>query len=447
MAGDPDARVRFQCALSLGEFHNAKIIPALVKVASTDLDDKWSRAAVLSSIKGLESRFFHEFVPAAAQSHRESLSPMMTELGQMVAASTPLDGLGSVLRGILPSKGSSDLAWQMAAINGFANGLRTRGMGSKERSPLNSLIDEDSGDLRQRVDAVFHRAAELAADAGQPLSSRVTAIALLGQADYGLAGKTLEALVEPQQAAEIQTAAIRALGQLSSAEAGAVLVTRSRWSAYTPAVRDAVLSALMVNNNFLASLLSAIEAGDVPAWTVNADRRNQLMKHKEEAIRNRATALFKDLVPGDRMKVYEESKSALALHGDSKNGHAVFQKNCIPCHVFAGEGKTVGPDLTGIRNQPAEVLLLHIIVPEYEIMPTYTCYNVETREGDGFTGLLAAETPTTITLRLAQGIEQQIPRSTISSITTSRLSLMPQELEKTMTRQELADLIAFLKGE
>src|SRR5207245_10824 len=177
------------------------------------------------------------------------------------------------------------------------------------------------------------------------------------------------------------------------------------------------------------------------------DRRNRLMKHKDDAIRTRANALFKDLQSGDRMKAYEASKSVLALKPDPKNGHAVFQRNCLSCHVVAGEGKTVGPDLTGIRNQPAEVLLLHIVVPEYEIMPIYTCYNVETRAGQALTGLLAAETPASITLRMAQGIEEKIPRSEIASMTTSRLSLMPQELEKAMSKQDLADLIAFLKGE
>jgi putative heme-binding domain-containing protein len=213
-------------------------------------------------------------------------------------------------------------------------------------------------------------------------------------------------------------------------------------------VRDVGLSVLTGNTNLLGPLLTAIEAGDVPAWTVNADRRNQLMKHKDETIKSRAEKLFKDLKPGDRMKVYDECKPAvLALKGDSKNGHALFQKTCITCHTFAGEGKQVGPDLTGIRNQPAEVLLLHIIVPEYEITPIYTCYNVETKGGDAYVGLLAAETPSTVTIRMAQGIEQQIPRADIATMTTSRFSLMPQELEKTMTKQELADLLAFLKGE
>ncbi len=106
----------------------------------------------------------------------------------------------------------------------------------------------------------------------------------------------------------------------------------------------------------------------------------------------------------------------------------------------------MGPDLTGIRNQPGEVILLHIVVPEYEINPIYTCYNVELKDGESFTGLLAGETSTAITLRLPQGLEQKIPRPAIAAMTTSRLSLMPQEFEKAMSKQDLADLIGFLKG-
>ena len=48
---------------------------------------------------------------------------------------------------------------------------------------------------------------------------------------------------------------------------------------------------------------------------------------------------------------------------------------------------------------------------------------------------------------MAQGVEQKIPRADIASMLTSRLSLMPQELEKSMTQQEMADLLAYLKGE
>jgi putative heme-binding domain-containing protein len=245
----------------------------------------------------------------------------------------------------------------------------------------------------------------------------------------------------------MQTASVNALGQLSDPSIGPALVTRERWNGYTPAVRDAVLTVIMGNTNFIRALFAAVEKGDVAPLTVNGDRRTQLMRHKDEGIKEKATALFKDIKPKDRMNVYEETKTVLSLNGDSKNGHAVFQKNCTACHVFSGEGHTVGPDLTGIRNQPKDILLLHIVIPEYEISPIYTCYNIETKDGQTYTGLLAAESTSSITLRMSQGLEQQIPRSNIASMLTSRLSLMPQDLEKAITKQEMADLLAFLKGE
>ena len=86
-----------------------------------------------------------------------------------------------------------------------------------------------------------------------------------------------------------------------------------RANGYTPAVREAVLAAMTAQTNLLQALLAGVERGDVPPWTINPERRNNLMKHKDDSIRERSTALFKDLQSGDRMKVYEEYKSVLAL--------------------------------------------------------------------------------------------------------------------------------------
>ena len=448
LANDPDARVRFQCALSLGELKEDRTVPALTKIVMAGLDDKWTRAAALTAITHRERQFLKDVLTTvnSMPTAPPGLPPLMAELGHILAAAEPKEELATALREIVASKRATDLPWQMAAVAGFGDGLHARGVATKEQSALLTLCEGNSSGLRLALDGLFQRSTQIAMDASQPLPSRLAAISLLGQSDFALAGQPLETLLGPQQPAEVQTASIRALSQLSDANVGSALVTRERWNGYTPAVRDAALSVLMANTNSLQSLFAAIEKGDVAAYTVNADRRNQLMKHKDDGLRERATALFKDLTPGDRMKVYEDCKSVLSLTPNSQNGHAVFQKNCTPCHTFSGEGHLVGPDLTGIRNQPSDVLLLHIVVPEYEIMPIYTCYNVETKDGQSFTGLLVAETPSAITLRMAQGVEQQIPRSNIASMTTSRLSLMPQELEKAMTRQELADVIAFLKG-
>jgi len=90
---------------------------------------------------------------------------------------------------------------------------------------------------------------------------------------------------------------------------------------------------------------------------------------------------------------------------------------------------------------------LHIIVPEYEIMPGFAAYEVEMKDGRVLSGLIAAETPSSITLRMAQGEEENLPREKIVSISATGLSLMPQEIEKNLSRQDLADLLAYLKGE
>jgi putative heme-binding domain-containing protein len=444
---DPNPRVRFQAALSLNSATGNDALSALVAIAFKDLDSPWTRAAVLSSIVGREDAFLQRMLLEGARKPAAAFPSLMGELSRIVAASASEERLLLLLREFLAWKRAMDLPWQIAAFSGFADGLRLRGRAVTQSSPLMSLAGEDSGNLREQVNDLLRRAGEYAGDTKQPVSTRLAAIKLLTQAEDHAATNLFESLIEPQQPAEIQIMAIRALAQTGGAQSLSSLLQPDRWNNCTPTVRDVVLSLLMANPNSLAMLLTAIESGEAPAWTIPAERRVQLLNHRDERIRNRASVLFKDLIPGDRMKAYEEAKFVLALKGDGRNGHAVFQKNCISCHTFAGEGKMVGPDLTGIRNQPAEALLLHIVVPEQEIMPIYTAYAVETHRGEVFTGLLTAETPGAITLVMAQGIEQQIPRTDVAAMTPSRFSLMPQELERAMTKQELADLLAFLKGQ
>ncbi|MEO7677812.1 MAG: HEAT repeat domain-containing protein, partial [Verrucomicrobiota bacterium] len=453
LANDENARVRFQCALTLGESQNSKVIAALAKIAKRDAKDRWALAAVLSSINGRANHFLDALLPTATTvSRREpnsgddlALLPLMNELGKILGADNT-NSLLSTLHTITSSTNERDFDWQLALLSGFAEGLRSSRGNTGDQSALMNLVTPDSPRISQRIDEMMNRAAKIALDATQQTERRRVAAGLLSHADFSRAAEVLDQSLNADQPSDLQIAAVRSLGQIPAVGAGALLVRKEHWNGYTPAVRDVVLGTMMAQTNLVQALFAAVEKGDVPPWSINPERRNILMKHKDDAIRNRAAALFKDLHSDDRMKVYEEYKSVLALKPDAANGHAVFTRTCTSCHVFAGEGKAVGPDLTGIRNQPADVLLLHILVPEFEIMPIYSAYNIETKDGQSLSGLLAAESPSNVTLRQALGIEQVIPRSNLASISPSRLSLMPQELEKTMSKQDLADLIGFLKG-
>jgi len=245
----------------------------------------------------------------------------------------------------------------------------------------------------------------------------------------------------------LQTAAIRVLTQPQNADGVRELLVPNRWMSYTPALRGTVLGALLGRPEHHAALLDALEAGAVPPGALDSSRREQLKKSKNELLRQRAEKLFTNATSGDRTKAFEESKACLALKPAAANGREVFKKLCASCHRLDREGVAVGPDLFDIRNQSKESILLHIIIPEQEIAPNFASYLCETKDGRTLSGLVASETPASVTLRQAQGLEEMIPRSNIASLTASPLSLMPQELEKGLTRQELADLLGYLKGE
>ena len=62
-------------------------------------------------------------------------------------------------------------------------------------------------------------------------------------------------------------------------------------------------------------------------------------------------------------------------------------------------------------------------------------------------GILASETPTAITLRGPLAQETSLLRSEIKKLEALQNSLMPAGLDAAMTRQDLADLLGYLKGE
>jgi putative heme-binding domain-containing protein len=189
--------------------------------------------------------------------------------------------------------------------------------------------------------------------------------------------------------------------------------------------------------------MDALEKGTVPIHAVSPARRRALERSK--TIGARAKKLFAKHAGGDRMKAYEAAKPVLKMKANAANGAKMFTRTCALCHTHSGQGHAVGPDLTGLRNQPAATLLMHIIVPNHEVQGAYTMYEVDTKDNQTFAGLLAADTPGQITLKLPLGLTKTIPRKNIKTLRANPKSLMPDQLEKTMTKQELADLLKFLK--
>jgi putative heme-binding domain-containing protein len=86
-----------------------------------------------------------------------------------------------------------------------------------------------------------------------------------------------------------------------------------------------------------------------------------------------------------------------------------------------------------------------VLVPDYEIAAGYQSYVVETRDGRTLVGRLESESPTSVTLRDGASQGHLILRSDVASMSASTRSLMVGEFERTMSEQDFADLIGYLK--
>ncbi len=134
-------------------------------------------------------------------------------------------------------------------------------------------------------------------------------------------------------------------------------------------------------------------------------------------------------------------------NGDALAGALVFQKagTCIKCHKVRGQGKEVGPDLSEIGSKLSrEAMYVSILDPNAAISHNFETYSVLTDEGTVVAGLLISETDDSVTLRTNEGIDKQFDRDTIELFKKQPTSLMPQDLQRQMTVEQLVDLVQYL---
>jgi putative heme-binding domain-containing protein len=133
--------------------------------------------------------------------------------------------------------------------------------------------------------------------------------------------------------------------------------------------------------------------------------------------------------------------------GDARAGRELYRKHCAVCHRLFGEGETVGPDLTHANRKDRDSLLVGIVDPSALIRKEYVSYAVQTTDGRILTGLMAAQTPGSITLLAAKNERTTLSREKIESIQESPASLMPEDLLKPLKPKELRDLFSYLQSE
>jgi putative membrane-bound dehydrogenase-like protein len=136
--------------------------------------------------------------------------------------------------------------------------------------------------------------------------------------------------------------------------------------------------------------------------------------------------------------------------GDVRRGQAVFNStkaSCSACHAIGYLGGTIGPDLTHVGKIRTERDLLESIVfPSASFVRSYEPVEITTKKGKVYNGVVRRETPDEVVLATSATEEARIARQDIDEVQPGKVSIMPAGFDQQLTRQELADLVAFLKA-
>jgi putative heme-binding domain-containing protein len=239
---------------------------------------------------------------------------------------------------------------------------------------------------------------------------------------------------------------IEALGRVSGTETADLLIDNyGEWEAD---VRPRTIEVLTQRPEWSIALLKAIQASQIDKNALNLNQLQRVALFKNEELQKLVAETYGAIRQdrrSDRQQVINRMRDFLhGTPGDPQRGLAAFNKVCGQCHKMYGEGAEVGPDITRNGRNDWNQLLQNVFDPSAVIGPGYQARTLVTTEGRVLTGLPVEESEQRVVLKIQGGKTETIPRDQIEEYVVSEMSMMPEDLEKQLSPQEIADLFAYL---
>jgi putative membrane-bound dehydrogenase-like protein len=169
-----------------------------------------------------------------------------------------------------------------------------------------------------------------------------------------------------------------------------------------------------------------------------------LQKAWRKSIRMKANS-YLDKHQTDSKKSHPAVAELVKMSGDAVKGKVVFTNSCAMCHVVNNEGIDFGPKLSEIGSKLSkEGMYMSILYPNAGIGFGYETFEVKTKSGDSYQGIVVSKNETDIVLRIPGGIVKSFKTSALKSYKQLPESLMPEGLADGMSTKELVDLLEYV---
>lgn len=464
LAGDPSLDVKLQVAIAARKVEGIEPVGLLTEVASNCGEDSLIPKIVWQNLHPLLESGGGRFMEAIARLGKRpsvgltAIIPRAFE--RMISVREP-DGkvVAGLLKRLVDEKNADAIR---EALDAIVERVREKSFSEKAseslRGELWSVLGGAEGMTEEDrlVFAYWH----------DPVAIELAGEFFLGQENAEpLRLKGLEALVFAAKTVDVLSATrkvltvpelngsvafrgeiLDALGTVESGDVAGVVL--GAYPEMEGNLKPRAIELLTQRGVWSLELMKRIDAKEISPSALNVNQIRRLLSSKDEAISGRAKTHWRAVREGrnsGREQVIARVRGLLQeTPGNPVAGALVFKNLCAQCHKIYGEGQEVGPEITANGRGSYEQLLSNVFDPNLVIGSAFQGTMVATNDGRVLTGLLVEKSAERVVLRLQGGKLEMIPASQVEEVKLSPLSLMPEDLEKQLKPQELADLFAFI---
>jgi putative membrane-bound dehydrogenase-like protein len=295
---------------------------------------------------------------------------------------------------------------------------------------------------RLRVSGIEDRLVEIASIPSGGNASVSAARLLIGRGQ----SERLQSLLKTADA-EVRQALVQNIAAVESLEAAQLVLPVAMDESQSQQMRSAAAQSLGKTWHGQQEFLKLARANKIPE-RLQFDISNSLLGSWTKEIAEEAKTL-PSIAPigASQSEPLPSTKDLGQMRGVVRKGKEVYFSigTCSKCHQVGGEGTNVGPDLSEIGSKLSrEDMYVAILNPSAAISHNFETYSLLTVDGVVINGLLVGKTGAEVSIKAPDGLVKVVAADDVESLTKQEVSLMPADLQKVMTTQNLVDLVEYL---